>query len=327
MTVSIQPVDRQTWQQLAPSFLDYNYRQLWDFGGACAQRVGAFNEHVAVYDGDELIGLADVRIKCIPFLKTGIAYINGGPLIRRNGDEDDNLNRLQITLTELVEVYVKQKKLVMRIQLPLAFDSWSGILNKTFMDIGFDVGTHLQPYRTFVVDLGLSLEVIRKQFLQKWRNCLNNSEKRNLTVKTGVNNHLFAEFISLFGELKQRKDFDVQLSPEFYTNVQDRLPEGERFYITIVCENDQPAAGHIGSFLGDTSVYLLGATNRVGLQNKAAYLAQWSFIQEAKARGCRFYDLGGIDPDENPGVYRFKKGMGGIDVTAPGPFEYYPDMD
>ena len=39
----------------------------------------------------------------------------------------------------------------------------------------------------------------------------------------------------------------------------------------------------------------------------------------------KWYDLGGIDPAENEGVYRFKARMSGIDVTAPGPFELLPD--
>ena len=38
----------------------------------------------------------------------------------------------------------------------------------------------------------------------------------------------------------------------------------------------------------------------------------------------RYYDLGGIDPEGNPGVYHFKSGLGGREVTAPGPFEAAP---
>jgi lipid II:glycine glycyltransferase (peptidoglycan interpeptide bridge formation enzyme) len=37
------------------------------------------------------------------------------------------------------------------------------------------------------------------------------------------------------------------------------------------------------------------------------------------------YDLGGVDEDENPGVYKFKQGMGGDEVIAPGPYECVAD--
>ncbi len=54
---------------------------------------------------------------------------------------------------------------------------------------------------------------------------------------------------------------------------------------------------------------------------KASYLLQWRVIQAAHERGFQWYDLGGIDPEDNPGVYHFKQGLGGRDVIAPGPLE------
>lgn len=44
----------------------------------------------------------------------------------------------------------------------------------------------------------------------------------------------------------------------------------------------------------------------------------------AKERGLRWYDLGGIDPDENEGVYRFKARMGGFEVITAGPYDLDP---
>ena len=186
MTVSLQSIDRESWQRLALSFLDYNYRQLWDFGTACAKRLGAFSDHVAIYCGPELIGLADIRVKRIPIVNTGIAYINGGPLVRRTDVGEQNAERLRTVLAELIEVYAKQQKLVLRIQPPLGHGSWDNLLNKVFLDLGFVVSNKLRAYRTFVVDLASPLEDIRKQLNQKWRNCLNNAEKKELTVKSAT---------------------------------------------------------------------------------------------------------------------------------------------
>lgn len=41
-----------------------------------------------------------------------------------------------------------------------------------------------------------------------------------------------------------------------------------------------------------------------------------------KRKGCCWYDLGGIDPEGNPGVYHFKAGMGGKDMSYIGQFEF-----
>jgi lipid II:glycine glycyltransferase (peptidoglycan interpeptide bridge formation enzyme) len=44
-------------------------------------------------------------------------------------------------------------------------------------------------------------------------------------------------------------------------------------------------------------------------------LLQWQMIERLKERGCQFYDLGGINPETNPGVYHFKSGFSGEDVS------------
>jgi len=102
------------------------------------------------------------------------------------------------------------------------------------------------------------------------------------------------------------------------------LDSSERFCISIADIEGKVAAGHVSSMLGDTCVYVLGASNEEGLRSKASYVLQWHVIQEARKQGCRWYDLCGINPQTNPSGYHFKKGLGGIDITAPGPFELSP---
>ncbi|MHC4711620.1 MAG: GNAT family N-acetyltransferase [Planctomycetota bacterium] len=46
----------------------------------------------------------------------------------------------------------------------------------------------------------------------------------------------------------------------------------------------------------------------------------------AHERGLWYYDLGGIDPEGNVGVYNFKKGLRGLELWAPGPFESVPSI-
>ena len=38
----------------------------------------------------------------------------------------------------------------------------------------------------------------------------------------------------------------------------------------------------------------------------------------------RWYDVGGIDPAGNPGVYAFKKGLNGVELSELGVFEHAP---
>jgi lipid II:glycine glycyltransferase (peptidoglycan interpeptide bridge formation enzyme) len=206
MTTKIQLSEREEWRMLAPTFMDYNYCQFWDYGVACARRVGAYSEHVAIYEGDDLIGLTDVRIKEIPIFRTGIAYINSGPLVRRNDQFD--AERLRRVLSVLVNQYVVGKKLVLRIQ---PFPSSNILLDhqeQIFLDIGFKAKNQLRHNRTIVLDVSPPLEMIKKQFDRSWRRHLNKAEKLN--VVTGTEDSLFSTFCELYNELIKRKSFIVK---------------------------------------------------------------------------------------------------------------------
>ena len=75
------------------------------------------------------------------------------------------------------------------------------------------------------------------------------------------------------------------------------------------------------SITGNSGIYLLGASNMEGRRLRSAYLLQWKVIEQLKQQGMRYYDLGGIDPDANPGVYDFKSGLGGKEVSHIGRYE------
>ena len=71
--------------------------------------------------------------------------------------------------------------------------------------------------------------------------------------------------------------------------------------------------------LGDTAVYLLAASNEAGRQTNAAYLLQWKAIEAAIARGCRWYDLGGVHPENNPAYTSSSRERAGPSAVPPAP--------
>src|SRR4051794_21872966 len=69
-------LDRPQWEASVREFRDYSYRQAWAYGTQLARKRGATSEHVAIRRGSETIGLADVRIKQLPVIGGGLAYIS-----------------------------------------------------------------------------------------------------------------------------------------------------------------------------------------------------------------------------------------------------------
>jgi lipid II:glycine glycyltransferase (peptidoglycan interpeptide bridge formation enzyme) len=83
----------------------------------------------------------------------------------------------------------------------------------------------------------------------------------------------------------------------------------------IICKCEGEAVSvAVFSAIGDTGIYLLGATGHKGMNARGSYLLQWRAMQWLKEKGCKWYDLGGINPETNPGVYHFKAGVSGKDV-------------
>lgn len=323
MSATIRTISRTEWQRLARSCGDYNYRQLWDFGIACARRVNAVSEHVVIEEDEEAVGLADVRVKRVPLVGGGIAYINGGPLVRRDGDEDGF--RLRECLNVLIEEYVRRQGLLLRIQPTIGCESWNAERESMFLDCGFSKSTRIKPYRTLLLDLSPSLEDLRKNLSQKWRNNLKRAEAGANSLRSDYSVESLMRFCDLYNVFRERKKFEVDLAPEFYVEVQKSLPESEGMRVALCEEEGALISGHVSSLLGDTAVNLFRANTKAALASRVSYLIQWDGIRYAHEREFRRYDLGGIDPDGNPGVYSFKKGMGGVDVTVPGPFEYCPN--
>ncbi len=320
----VEPVTREAWIHEVRRFCDYSYRQTWAYGELLAERRRAVSVHVAIRLGNDLLGLADVRLKRAPFGLGGLAYVSWGPIIHQ--ENSDPVSRLVLCLEALRDEFVERRRLLLRVDIqpslrePILGDT----INSPLAEIGFTKVTNVRQERTLIVDLNCPEETLRSQLAQKWRNCLNQSIRNGLTIRTGKSPEIMQEFSRLFNSFIKQKQFPVDLDAQFFSSVYGKTDDASRFDITLVETNEEVVAGQVTSMLGDTCIYLLGATEKEGLISKASYLIQWNAITTAKKRGFRWYDLGGIDPIANPGVYHFKKGLGGKEVFSPGVFEAAP---
>ncbi len=315
--------DRDEWVDLCADFGDHNYRQCWDYAAMLAERSKATAESVVVTREGHPIGLASVRVKRLPGLGTGIAYVAGGPLVRHR-DDDQPRERLDAVLAALADEYVQRRRLVLRVAPAIGDERWNLVQDECVLAAGFRPADHVRPYPTMLVDIGRPLDEVRSALAKKWRYHLKQAERAGLEVTQGRDPRLLHDFMPLFDELVARKAIEVDLGADFYARLQPRLPESERLHVAIARAQGRPVAGVVASIHGDTAVYLLGAANEEGRTANAAYLLQWEVIEAAAGQGCRWYDLGGVDAEANPGVYRFKQRMGGAELSAPGPYELAP---
>lgn len=322
--LQLKPMGCDQWESELGRFKDANFQQSWAYADLLASRRSCNHEEVGFWDNRELVGLASVRIRKLPILGLGVAYVAAGPLVNR-GMEGDGA-RFSRCLVSLREEYVQRQKLALRVLAPIGDPRW----NKTALDamakLGMSPCKRGRGYRTFLLDLRRPLDEIRKGFAQKWRNCLNASEKQGLSIRWTSDPEDFVRFQRDHELFVKNKGFSVELGAEFYAKVHSKDSAGAGLALAVVERGGAPIAAHLGSYLGDTAVYLLGLTEEAALDTKAAYFLHWEVIKKAHEMGMAWYDLGGIDPGENPGVYKFKAGFSGHDVQAAGTMEIGPSI-
>ena len=304
----VQSVGRDQWTELGAGFADYNYEQSYSYSASMATGPGAASRFLAVRQGGSVIGAASVRIRCVPLLGRGIAYVSGGPLIHERNAGGFDAVRLATVLAALKATLVEGEGHNLYVRPATTPPVDIARLDATYQSAGFRMSHHRRSYSTVLVDLFQDARRLRSGLHKKWRYELTRSEQEGLHIEIGDDESVCERFMGIYREMRQQKLFESRIMPEFFL----QLPKEELGLTVLIALRDgQPVGGHVLSVLGSTAIYLFGATNSAGRNARAGYLLHWEAMSYAKARGCSWYDLGGVDPIENPGGFLFKTRMGG----------------
>lgn len=317
--VEVDHITAAEWSRLLLQFEDANLYQTWSYG---AIRWGEKNlSHLVLRRGGAVVGIAELRLIRQRYFPGGIAYMRWGPMCQLRGQELDPETLAQMAAA-LHEEYVLKRRMFLRV-LPNAFagSRKAELFRAAFCRFATGPIGQPGPDRTIVLDLTPTLEALRKGLDQKWRNQLNRAEKNGLVILEGSGTEHYEVFLKLYQDMWSRKKFDTSVDVEEFGRIAADLPEGLKMRILICEDKGVPVSGIVCSTIGNMGIYLLGATSEAGLNSKGAYLLQWNMIKWLKENGRKYYDLGGIDPEKNPGVYHFKCGFSGDDVTRLGPVE------
>ena len=298
---------RETWNEILALFSDASLYQTWDYD---AVRCGVRNlSHLVLKHDDEIVAVAQARLAGMPGLRLGAAYVRWAPLWRR-GDRSDDSNTFRMAIRALRNEFVCRRGLVLRI-FPLALSGNDSLSADILTEELFDRVPNECRQQTLLVNIEGPLDEIKKNFNQKWRNCLNHAERNQLVITQGTDDALFEDFIPLYRQLVTRKGFTEPNDINEFKAIQRSLPESLKMGIFLCSEAGTLTGGAICSAVGNTGLYLFGATSDHGLKNKGAYVLQWHALQWMKDQGCKYYNLNGINPLTNPGSYHFKVGLAG----------------
>ena len=259
------------------------------------------------------------------------AYVPWGPQLTSDFPVDDKAQALaELALT--LKPFLARNTVFIRFDPPWYKHAEYAEDDALLSNAGFKhAAADIQPPDTVIVNLSASCEEILAAMKPKWRYNISLAGKKGVSVNTGGGNELEA-FYSLLKKTAQRDGIAIH-SFEYYKTLfeicRKRNENGENLSLrlyTAVHEGDTLAA-IVVLFRARYAAYLYGASSNEKRNMMAPYALQWKAMQDAKEAGCRYYDLFGIPPNEDPnhpmaGLYRFKTGFGGQIIHRPGSWDF-----
>lgn len=317
VSIEIDSFDCQTWERYAQEFADYNIYQTWPYqDNRCKMSRQQISRAIVRDNTGSVCLMCHVRIKKIPLLGLRVGHVQWGPLVLK---KDRGFLCGKEVFIKLRNAYLSSKVDVLRLVPNLINNENGSKFSEILSSSGFEHVKSVKPYRTFIIRCD-SEEEIRKNFSKSFKRNLKKAEKAKLEIKNGINEEYSSILGELYIELKKRKEFAGLDICEFLVP-QSILSLNEKMHFTIVYVDGIPSTALLSTNLGDKAIILLAASNELSRKNCGAELAWYQGVMYAKKMGMKWCDLGGIDPDKNPNVYRYKSRMGGEDVFHIGCYE------
>jgi hypothetical protein len=322
-TSEIDGVDEQTWCHLLQEFDDANLYQTWSYASVLSGRRSM--SHLILRRNGDVAAIAQARITRLPFINLGIAYIQWGPLWHRGAIDEDGATFRQ-AVRALRNEFVCKRGLALRL-FPIVLGDQSELFSEILAEEGFSSLSEEARGRTILMDLRPPLEDLREGMRPHWKRELKAAERNDLVIAEGSSDELFEKFVGIYREMVSRKKFVEPNDINQFRLIQAKLPEKLKMKIMLCGPDDRVDSGLICSSIGDTAIYLFGATSNAGLKSRGSYLLHWKLLDKLKQDGATIYNLNGINPDKNPGTFKFKSdlaGKNGKDVYYAGRFDSHP---
>ena len=262
-----------------------------------------------IYQGPEQCQ-AQVLTKKV--LGTTVAWIPGGPIC--------NFDYLNSQFVDCLSTITKTKRLFVRLNsLETTNDLACDKLRKNNWK---QATTPLSSGLSLQLDLTKSDPTRREMLSNNWARNMHRGETRNSKPYEWTN--FTPEAIAdIYGQLTRYKDLDsVSDTPSFEVirSIIDKCGSNLKIFR---CDDEQgkPLAMRGALLLGNKAWDIFAAATPQGRKQYSSYVTAWSLFNFCAKSQIAKYDLSGIDPIKNKGVYDFKNGTGATEIKYIGEWE------
>jgi len=171
---------------------------------------------------------------------------------------------------------------------------------------------------TMHLDLSVSINELQQGLSKNWRRNLKRSNKIDYKIVEVKDANIVSRIYSEMSKVKKMKEFfsEQQIKSLMHSH-------GDKLIVLGAKTPDGVVQAIRGAIVReDQAIDTFAASNAFSRKHYLTYKLCWDLVNHCKALGCNLYDLNGIDPENNTGVYNFKKGVGGKPIVTLGEFEY-----
>lgn len=172
---------------------------------------------------------------------------------------------------------------------------------------------------TIWIDLTIGAEALKKRIDKQWMYGVRRAAREGVEVVLATSADEVSEFFRMCAQISQDKGFELPGSEALMHQLLfSPQSDGESMQLFLAKYDGEIGAGAFVARSGDHLHYFWGASDRELSRQRVGEAVQWAVMEWGIAEGCSRYDLEGIDQANNPGVYAFKKKMGGEEVRLAG---------
>ena len=205
--------------------------------------------------------------------------------------------------------------------------SFLKILGKPFITNIFkktEIVRGISNLKTFLIPVKSSCKSKAENFLinlRSWNeNCLSKNWKRNLRRSKRSHDNFSYKEVNLYKEIEniydviqknaKLKKYNYPYSLKFLKKLIKKSND-KIFGIGAYDLNNKLVAIRAFYIVNDTAIDFIAAALPESLKDYLTYNIAYELIKKAQNMKLKTYNMGGVDQKLNPGVYNFKKGLGG----------------
>lgn len=183
----------------------------------------------------------------------------------------------------------------------------------------------LTPEHTVMIDLTRDDDTLLAAMHPKFRYNLRLAQRRGVTIVRSTDLADMRRFHTIFEDTAGRQGFFGE-PYGFFLNLGATLFPRDRACLYFARAQDRDLAAILVVTFGRRATYLYGGSLAADRGLMPNHLLQWTALRDARAAGCREYDLYGYDPFGRPdhlfaGISRFKRQFGADNWSRMGAYD------